>query len=149
MTDAITGDPLPYVAIRGVHIQLGAVTDFDGYYTIETNKEPDSLLAAYMGYTTLKTAVVLNADQRIDFALTESASSLKEFVVRPGGINPAVVIMKRAQKRKKNHDPDKIEYFEYKSYNKVQLAIDNVTDKFKKRKIFSAMEPLFDTISSF
>ena len=101
VTDAITGDPLPYVAIRGVHIQLGAVTDFDGYYTIETDKEPDSLLAAYIGYTTVKTAVVLNADQRIDFALTESASSLKEFVVRPGGINPAVVIMKRAQKRKK------------------------------------------------
>ena len=31
----------------------------------------------------------------------------------------------------------------------MQLAVDNVSDKFKKRKLFSAMEPLFDTISSF
>jgi hypothetical protein len=149
VTDAVTGDPLPYVAIRGVNIQLGAITDFDGYYKIETNRQPDSLLAAYIGYKTVKQAVGTNITQRIDFALMESASSLKEFVVRPGGVNPALVVMKRAQKRKKNHDPDKIEFFEYESYNKVQLAVDNVTDKFKKRKIFRAMEPLFDTISSF
>jgi hypothetical protein len=30
VTDATTGDPLPYVAIRGANIQLGAITDFDG-----------------------------------------------------------------------------------------------------------------------
>jgi len=149
VTDATTGDPLPYVAIRGVGVQLGAVTDFDGYYSIETDQLLDTLLAAYMGYTSIKQAVIPNTTQRIDFALTESASALKEFVVRPGGVNPAVVIMKRAQKRKKEYNPEKIEYYEYEGYNKVQLAVDNVTDKFKKRKIFGAMEPLFDTISSF
>lgn len=149
VTDAATGEPLPYVAIRGVSIQLGAVTDFDGYYSIETDKPVDSLLAAYMGYATVKQPVVQNTTQRIDFALSESASTLQEFVVRPGGVNPAVVIMKRAQKRKKEYNPEKIEFYEYEGYNKVQLAVDNVTDKFRKRKIFAAMEPLFDTISSF
>lgn len=149
VTDAATGDPLPYVAIRGVNIQLGAVTDFDGYYRLETDQPLDSILAGYMGYEQVTKAVVQNTDQRIDFSLRETASTLKEFVVRPGGVNPAVIIMKRAQKRKKEHNPDKIEYYEYESYNKVQLAVDNVTEKFKKRKIFSAMEPLFDTVSAF
>ena len=149
VTDATTGDPLPYVALRGVNIRLGAVTDFDGYYTITTSEPIDSLMATYMGYTNVKKAVVLNQKQLIDFSLEETASTLQEFVVRPGGINPAVIIMKRAKKRKKEYSPEKIEYYEYDGYNKVQLAIDNVSDKFKKRKIFSAMEPLFDTISSF
>ena len=60
VTDATTGDPLPYVALRGVNIRLGAVTDFDGYYTITTSEPIDSLMATYMGYTNVKKAVVLN-----------------------------------------------------------------------------------------
>jgi len=102
-----------------------------------------------MGYNLVKKAVVAGQKQTLDFSLSESANSLQEFIVRPGGINPADVIMKRAEKRKKEYNPDKIEYYEYEGYNKVQLAVDNVSDKFKKRKLFSAMEPLFDTISSF
>ena len=149
ITDATSGDPLPYVAVRGNNISLGAITDFDGYYSIETDKEVDSLVAAYMGYATLKKAVVLGKSQTIDFSLSETANTLEEFVVRPGGINPAIIIMKRARKRKKEYNPEKIEFYEYEGYNKVQLAVDNVSDKFKKRKIFGAMAPLFDTISSF
>ena len=37
--DANSGEPLPYVAIRGLNVQLGAVTDFDGYYNISTDKD--------------------------------------------------------------------------------------------------------------
>lgn len=149
VTDATSGEPLPYVALRGNNIKLGAVTDFDGYYTIETDEAIDSLIAAYMGYALVKKAVVLGQKQTLNFSLLESSSTLKEFVVRPGGINPALIIMKRARKHKKDYNPEKIEYYQYEAYSKVQLAIDNVTDKFKKRKIFSAMAPLFDTISSF
>ena len=147
--DANSGEPLPYVAIRGLNVQLGAVTDFDGYYTISTDKSVDSIVASYMGYTVSKKSITQNKTQTINFSLAEQASSLKEFVVRPGGINPALIIMKRAQKRKKNYNPEKIEFYQYQGYSKVQLAVDNVTDKFKKRKIFKAMEPLFDSISSF
>lgn len=147
--DAGSGEPLPYVAIRGIGVKVGAVTDFDGYYKITTELEVDTLIASYMGYQPIKKEVLQARSQTINFSLTEQASSLQEFVVRPGGINPALVIMKRAQKRKKKYNPEKIEFYQYQSYSKVQLAVDNVTEKFKKRKIFSVMEPLFDSISSF
>jgi len=147
--DAGSGEPLPYVAIRGIGVKVGAVTDFDGYYKITTELEVDTLIASYMGYQPIKKEVLQTRSQTINFSLTEQASSLQEFVVRPGGINPALVIMKRAQKRKKKYNPEKIEFYQYQSYSKVQLAVDNVTEKFKKRKIFSVMEPLFDSISSF
>ena len=147
--DATSGDPLPYVAIRGVGIQLGAVSDFDGYYKITTTEKVDSIMASYMGYRLMKKKVIQGQKQTINFSLSEQASSLKEFIVRPGGINPALVIMKRAQKRKKEYNPEKIEFYQYEGYSKVQLAVDNVSEKFKKRKLFSAIEPLFDSISSF
>ncbi len=149
VTDGVSGDPLPYVTIRGANVKLGAVSDFDGYYSIETNLKVDSIVAIYMGYTSVTMPVTDEKEQQIDFVLYESASSLEEFVVRPGGINHAEIIMRRAQKQKKQYNPEKIEYYEYEGYNKVQLAVDNVTDKFKKRKIFGAMEPLFDTVSAF
>jgi hypothetical protein len=149
VTDAKSGEPLPYVTLRGNNVNLGSVTDFDGFYEIRTSLAIDTIVASYMGYNLVKKAVVAGQKQTLDFSLSESANSLQEFIVRPGGINPADVIMKRAEKRKKEYNPDKIEYYEYEGYNKVQLAVDNVSDKFKKRKLFSAMEPLFDTISSF
>jgi len=149
VTDATSGEPLPYVTVRGKNIKLGTVTDFDGYYTIDTDLAVDSLISAYMGYEYVVKSVILNTSQVINFSLTESSSSLQEIVVRPGGVNPAEIIMKRARKLTKEYNPEKIEYYEYEGYNKVQLAVDNVSDKFKQRKIFSAMAPLFDTISSF
>lgn len=149
VTDATTGEPLPYVAVRGIGIKVGAITDFDGFYTIKTDEKVDSIIATFLGYSPVQKKVAYQQKQEINFSLLEEASSLQEFIVRPGSINPASVIMKRAQKRKKEYNPEKIEFYQYESYSKVQLAVDNVSNKFKKRKIFSAMEPLFDTIASF
>ena len=67
--DASSGDPLPYVAIRGIGVQLGAVTDFDGYYKISTELEVDSLVASYMGYQSAKKAVLKVKSQSINFSL--------------------------------------------------------------------------------
>lgn len=149
ITDATTGEPLPYVTVSGKSAKVGTVTDFDGHYTIETSSELDSIVASYMGYNKVTKAVEQGANQTINFSLSESSATLGEIVVRPGGVNPAEVIMKRARKMKKEHNPEKIEYYEYEAYSKIQLAVDNVSEKFKKRKIFDAMAPLFDTVSSF
>lgn len=149
VTDAKSGEPLPYVTISGNNVKLGTVTDFDGHFTISTDQSVDSLVATYIGYDAVKKEVKLGIKQVINFSMSESSAALNEIVIRPGGVNPAEVIMKRARKKKKEYNPEKIEFYEYEGYNKVQLAVDNVTDKFKKRKIFNAMAPLFDTISSF
>lgn len=145
--DAVTGDPLPYVTLSFINVKGGSVTNFDGYYTIKLTPGADSIRASYMGYESVVQPIKGNTE--INFTLTESAAALQEFVVKPGGINPAEVIMKRVQKNKKKYNPERIEFYEYEGYNKIQLAVDNVTEKFKKRKVFEAMNPLFDTISSF
>ena len=69
--DANSGEPLPYVAIRGLNVQLGAVTDFDGYYAISTDKSVDSIVASYMGYTVSKKNVDQNKTQTINFSFRQ------------------------------------------------------------------------------
>ena len=149
VTDGVTGAPLPYVTIKCTPAAVGAITAFDGRYKVETDLSVDSITASYMGYEKVTKSVGLQKSQTIDFVLFEATGKIAEVVILPGGVNPADIIMRRAQKKKKEYNPEKIEHFEYEGYNKVQLAIDNVSDKFKKRKIFSAMEPLFDTVSAF
>ncbi|MBR9860528.1 carboxypeptidase-like regulatory domain-containing protein [bacterium] len=149
VVDGNTGEPLPFVTMRASNAQVGAITDFDGYYKLTTDVPFDSLIADYFGYEDLALPVKNGETQVLDFTLYPATNTIGEVVVKPGGVNPAEIIMKRARKNKKEYNPEKIEYYQYDGYNKVQLAVDNVTDKFQKRKIFKAMEPLFDTISAF
>jgi len=146
--DGETGDALPFVTIVFAGTHIGTTTDFDGMYTIDADVDADSIQAIYIGYDKQTKAFEKGRDQQIDFTLFPSAGMLGEAVIKPG-VNPAHRIIKAAQKNRKKYNINKLESYEYESYNRVQLAVDNISEKFKKRKIFGAMEPLFDTISSF
>lgn len=149
VVDGVSGEALPYVTISTVGTKAGSITNFEGQFTVRVYGPVDSIKASYVGYEAVTKPVTDEPEQTINFTLYETSSALTEIVVRPGGVNPAVVIMKRAQKKRSLYNPEKIEQYEYEGYNKVTLAVDNVTEKFKKRKLFDAMEPLFDTVSSF
>ncbi|MFY0643849.1 MAG: carboxypeptidase-like regulatory domain-containing protein [Bacteroidia bacterium] len=142
-----SGEPLPYVTIQVIGETAGAISDFDGYFTIQMSYLPDSLKATYLGYS--PATIPVKANEEHVFTLYESAQAIKGIRVTPNRINRADIIMKEASKRKKQYNPEKIDHIEYESYTKVQLAVDNVSDRFKKRKLFKSLEPLFDTISSF
>lgn len=146
--DGETGEPLPYVTIVFVGTNIGTTSDFDGVYSLEGEVQADSLKAIYIGYDADTKAFTKGKEQQINFTLFPTAGMLGEAVVRPG-VNPALRIIEEAQKNRKKYNINRLESYEYESYNKVQLAVDNISEKFKKRKIFGAMEPLFDTISSF
>lgn len=148
--DKLSGEPLPYVTIKAIGSGVGAVTDFDGFYEIRVSVlDFDSLEAAYLGYKRELRLVKKANEQVINFQLSEDVGEIGGVTIRPGGVNIAEIVMKKAAKRKKEHNPEKIEFYEYESYNKVQLAIDNVSDRLKKRRLYQDLEPLFDTVSAF
>ena len=140
---------MPFVTLTGNAESVGGITDFDGYYRIETKILFDTLSAVYMGYEKSSQAIVPGKEQVVDFTLYQQENTMGKLVVKPGGVDLAYVVMKNAQRSKKLYNPERIEYYEYEGYNKVQLAVDNVTEKFQERKVFKVMEPLFDTISAF
>jgi Family of unknown function (DUF5686)/CarboxypepD_reg-like domain len=146
VTDGSSGEALPYVQIILEGTGEGTVTNFDGVFELHTASNIDSLLATYIGYRPEVVMFKLNEINHLDIALYPDDNMLGVVVVG-AGINPALRIVKNAQKNRSKYNIDKLQFYEYESYNKVQLAIDNITDKFRKRKIFQAMEPLFDTIS--
>lgn len=146
VTDGASGEALPYVNVMLIHSQEGVVTDFDGTFRMTTRQDVDSLMATYIGYLPSYVRIKKGEVNKLEIALYPDDNLLDAVVVR-GGVNPAMRIVKNAQKNRSVYNIDKLQYYEYESYNKVQLAVDNITENFKKRKIFQAMEPLFDTIS--
>src|SRR5688572_2920845 len=65
VTDARSGDPIPFANVYFKGTQIGMTTDFDGNYLIKTNTPSDSLIAAYVGFKTRVKAVRANITQTI------------------------------------------------------------------------------------
>lgn len=145
VVDGESGEALPFVTILLVGTNTGTTSDFDGTFFLESAVPVDSVRFEYVGYKSLVKALKKQARQEMEVSLYPDAGLLSEAVVRPG-INPAIRIIEAAQKNRKLYNIDKLEYYEYESYNKIQLAVDNISERFKKRKIFREMAPLFDTI---
>ena len=50
ITDAISGEPLPFVNVAFVGKNVGTTTDFNGKYQIDTKWGSDKVSASFMGY---------------------------------------------------------------------------------------------------
>lgn len=144
--DGATGEAMPYVNVVFKGTSIGASTNFDGYFTLTTTQKVDSISVLFLGFVTQTKPVKNGITQTIDFQLLEAVTEVEEVVVTPGE-NPANKIIKWAQERKDVNEYKSLEAYQYESFTKVQLAIDNLSAKFKDKKMMQPIIPLFDTVS--
>ncbi len=143
--DAETGDPIPFANVVFVGTTIGATTDFVGAFQITTNSPTDSIAASYIGYKRKAKLVTKGVTQEINFQLFEDVQSLDE-VVFVAGENPAWPIMRSAVRNKKNNDKRSLEAYEFESYNKIEIDLDNLTDRFRDRKIVKKVKQVIDSV---
>jgi len=144
--DANTSEAIPYVSVLFLGTSIGITTDFDGYFTLKTTQKADSIRVSFLGFVTQIKPVKKGITQTINFQLVEAVAEVEEVIVRPGE-NPANTIIKWAQKRRKINEYKSLEAYQYESFTKVQLAIDNLSEKIRKRKLMQPILPLFDTLA--
>ncbi len=148
VTDASTGDPIPFanVLIKGTNI--GTPTDFDGFFTIEGEGESDSLLVSYIGYKAKLKVYQRGVTQTINFQLEPEATALDDFVIVAGKTeNPAFAIMRKVMENKPQNDKRRLAAYEYESYNKIEIDADNLTEKFKSKKYMQKITSVLDSIA--
>ncbi len=145
VTDASSGDPIPFVNVVFKGTSIGATTDFDGNYQISTANPGDSLVASYIGYQTRVKAVSKAPVQLINFQLEEEATRLREVVV-VAGENPAFEILRRVVRNKGINDKRTLSAYEYETYSKIEIDIDNITDNFRQKKIIGQITQVLDSI---
>lgn len=151
IVDAQTAEPIPYATIF-VKLNNGTrkavASDFDGHYhfTIPTKLATDSIYASYVGYITAEKALKAGSAE-VNFRLTVNARALKAINITPKTyINPAWEIMNNVVKHKPDNDLQKLDSYEYKSYNRITIAASNLSDKLKQRKVIQKILPLMDSL---
>jgi len=147
VTDAVSGEPVPFAGITMVGTSSGTVTDFNGEYYIETRVKADSLATSCVGYARQSHSVKLNTFQNIDFKLVSNSILLENIVVTPGE-NPAHAIIRKIIANKSKNNPERLNNYEYESYNKVEIDLNNVDDEMKNKKIFKQFQFIFDYVDT-
>lgn len=149
VTDAVTHDPIPFAAVSLKNTTLGKNTDFEGNFILQLSSlASDSLLISCMGYSN-KTVFIRrdSLTQTINVQLKPSEILLHEVKVYAGE-NPAWAIIRKAVAAKSENNYKKISAFDYKSYNKIEVDINNITDKLRKRKIAQKVDKAIEKIGT-
>ncbi|HAM97578.1 MAG TPA: hypothetical protein DCQ26_03120 [Marinilabiliales bacterium] len=145
--DKETKEPLPFVNISLEGTTIGTITGFDGQFFLETRTPAKVLVVSYLGYLTWKSAIQVGSFQEFEIFLEPETIALDEVVVKPGE-NPAFRILREINKNKKRNDPTRQTLYQYEVYNKMELDINNVTEEYKKQKVFKQFQFIFDYVDT-
>jgi len=148
VTDAKTGETIPFASIAFIDSRIGASSDMDGNYVIDTYYATDSIKVTSVGYVARSFPVKKDKAQVIDIALQPNSFELAEVVIKPTDENPAFGILRRVIKNKPVNNREKLSAFEYNAYNKIEFDLNNITEEFTEKKIFKPFAFIFDNIDS-
>ena len=150
VTESVTNTPIPYanVVIKGT--TTDAITDNEGYYSINAAGVGDSLTVSFLGYEALSKAIQKKTNQTINFVLKNSQVNLYEFSVigDKKQINPAHILLDSIESNKYRNNYKLYKYYEYESYKKSELDLNNIKEDIKNKKFLKQFSFVFDNIDT-
>ena len=142
VTDAQTGEPIPFANVFYAGKGVGGITDIDGNFSVESRPEWKNLSFSSVGYDTKEVAITAETTY-LKVKLEPHDYSLEEVVVKAKRDkysrknNPAVELMKKVVVGKQLDDLKQKDYYSYNSYQKLTLALNHITaDSLKESKLF-------------
>ncbi|MBI2281256.1 MAG: carboxypeptidase-like regulatory domain-containing protein [Bacteroidetes bacterium] len=134
--DAKSKQPMPFVNVTFIGANIGATTDFDGNYYIETQWATSKLLASFVGYKVDTLKVQKGKTQTLNFSLQETSITMQEVTIvgektkYKNKSNPAVDLIKEVIERKDKNRKESMEFYEYNKYEKIEIDLNNITEDF-------------------
>ena len=123
VTDAMTGDGVPFAGVYFKGSTVGVSSDMDGYYYLETNADSLSLLTAQMlGYLQDEKSVTPGHFNAVDFVLKPQTSSLDAATVKPDDSH-VKWLLRQIRDHKGLNDPEKRSSYGCQTYSKLELDL--------------------------
>ncbi len=148
INDKVFKEALPFVNVYFNDTKIGTITDIDGRFSLSSYYGTDTLVISFIGYKTEKVKILKDKKQNINISLQELSTSLEEITVTPSDINPAHPIINKVLKNKLINNREKLQSYEYETYNKIQLDINNFTNDLKNVKTFNKIDFVFNHLDS-
>jgi len=145
------GEPIPFANIIFKGSTEGGVSDENGKFYIESENTYEELMISFLGFET-KTIPLKARNFDLKIVLKEDTASLDEVMVYSGKTkkkgNPAVEILKKIWAKKRQNGLRLYKQYEYDKYEKIEFDLNNIDEKFKKKRLFKGMEFVFDKIDT-
>lgn len=145
VVDEETGDSVPNPTVRYKGEDHAISGDGSGRFSIQ-RKNDEYLTFSAVGYKTLRILIGPNTPDNMRITLKSDTRRLKEVTVKAKRgkysrkNNPAVELMKRVIAAKKRTDLSNHDYYQYNKYQKLTLAVNDISpselenEKIKKRQ---------------
>ena len=145
--DADTQEPIPFANVYFKGTTIGVTSDFDGFFSIETGNPSDTLVASFIGYKKKSAHITPNIFQEVHFELSPTNFNLPEIVIRAGE-NPATILLRKIINNKEVNRGENYDACQYEVYNKIEIDANNITEKFKNRRILKPFQFIFDHLDT-
>lgn len=146
VTDAQTGEPIPYAVVLFPGTTTGTTTDDEGCYSIENRDTSSYIRAEMVSYEPQIRPIPAGSDNRVDFRLNPTHLEIGNVVVTPGD-NPAHPILAGIVRNKKYNDPEEYDRYICRTYTKMELGLANVRE-FRSRKLQQSFGFIFEHIDT-
>ena len=151
VTDAETGEPIPMASIIYKGHNVAKVADVDGRFSISRHAGWNLTVSA-VGYKERILPITDKTRQGLKIALKPDNHMLTEVKVKAKRQrysrrdNPAVELMRRVIDAKKQADLKTHDYYQYNQYEKLTLAMNDLTPEQLEQKPFTTKRWLLDQV---
>jgi len=150
ITVASTGNPLPNVTVTFKGTNVAARSNAAGEYKIACNGSVTVLQFNYIGYKPLYLNVQPGITQSLDVKMQEDMERLSEVNISTAKHgkyrnkdNPAVELIRQVIDHKPMNRVESYPAVQYKQYDRLQVSLSNLSDRFAQKKLFKNYQYLF------
>lgn len=163
ISNSYNAEAMPYMSVYAVMpdgSKVESTTDFDGFYLLNLNATPDSLVVKNDGFQTQRIGIKNPTSVEYDFQIVPEIKKTPEKKVREKNIdgvlikkqkknysNPAYEILEKFVARKPQNNPDKFQSYSYENYNRMEISMSNFGKKIEKRKVYKEIKNLLEANS--
>lgn len=154
VVDWQTGDSIPYANALYRNLKLGASSDADGHFSI-ARKVGEQLTITAVGYKPRHIKITADTSRELKVTLIADSKQLQGIVVKAKRRhkysrkdNPAVELMRRVIAAKKQTHLENHDYYQYDKYQKVTMAINNLTPDELEGSMFKKAPWLLDQVET-
>ena len=154
VVDWQTGDSIPYANAVYRNLKLGASSDANGHFSI-ARKVGEQLTITAIGYKPRHIKITTHTARELKVTLIADSKQLQGIVVKAKRRhkysrkdNPAVELMRRVIAAKKQTHLENHDYYQYDKYQKVTMAINNLTPDELEGSMFKKAPWLLDQVET-
>jgi len=150
ITDAVSGQPLPFISISFVGSGYGTRSDSLGKFRLSASGSFNRVTFSQLGYQTIIKTIKPGQVNVLQVDLAVSETQLKEVSVTSGKRyrnkgNPAVDLIQQVINHKAQNRMESSAYLQYDQYERIGLSFSNVPSLLINNRFFSMYRFMLDT----